>query len=304
MISQSGSSGISGILLLNKPLFLSSNAALQKVKRLFQAKKAGHTGSLDPLATGMLPICLGEATKFSQYDLESDKTYLATGLLGIKTSTGDKAGEIIATKAVKNFTVDEIYTILQKFCGQSLQIPSMFSALKYKGRPLYDYARKGITIERVARPIHVKSLELLEFADNKIEIKVTCSKGTYIRNLIEDIGEQLGCGAHVSLLHRVSTASYYDKPMYTLEDLESMDPTSRYQCLLSMDLPVKHLSSITLTAEQYTSLYQGRIIVLPAQGFTGEVVRLYDNIQRFLGLGIWDSSHLLRAKRLLSFVGE
>lgn len=304
MANQSAMHAINGIVLLNKPLFLSSNAALQKVKRLFHAKKAGHTGSLDPLATGMLPICLGEATKFSQYDLDSDKTYLATGLLGVKTSTGDAAGEVIATRTVENISFDDMYEVLQSFCGETLQTPSMFSALKYKGRPLYDYARKGITIERMARPIYITSLELLAFSNNNFQIKVTCSKGTYIRNLIEDIGERLGCGAHVTVLHRISTASYSDKTMYTFEELEDMDLTSRYQCLLSMDLPVKHLAAVSLTKEQYTSLYQGKVIALPTVGCTGDIVRLYDPTQRFLGLGVWDSLHVMRAKRLLNPASE
>ena len=295
---------ISGIILLNKPLLLSSNVALQKVKRLFKAAKAGHTGSLDPLATGMLPICLGEATKFSQYDLESDKTYIATGHLGIKTATGDAAGEVLATRTVPIFTSDDIQNTLNEFHGETLQVPSMFSALKYQGRPLYDYARKGITIDRAARCISIKTLELLQFTRDKFEIRVTCSKGTYIRNLVEDIGEKLGCGAHVSALHRLSTASYSNQSMYTLEELEAMDLQSLYQCVLSIDMPVQHFPFINLTDRQHTDLRQGKVIVMPEQGVPGQVVRLYDGAKGFLGLGLWDSTHIVRAKRLLSFTCE
>src|SRR3990167_2002520 len=194
---------VDGILLLNKPLGLTSNAALQQVKRYYHAEKAGHTGSLDPLATGMLPICFGEATKFSQYVLLSDKTYLATGLLGTKTSTGDAEGEIIASIDKVNVSEDALLAVLKGFQGETLQLPSMFSALKHQGIPLYRYARKGIVIEREPRPIQIHELQLVGYDGKQFVIKVSCTKGTYIRNLIEDIGEKLGTFAYVNQLHRL-----------------------------------------------------------------------------------------------------
>jgi tRNA pseudouridine55 synthase len=179
---------IDGILLLDKPLFITSNGALQRVKRLFGAKKAGHTGSLDPLATGMLPICFGEATKFSQFLLESDKCYQVEAKLGIKTRTGDAEGEVIATKPVVDLTHEKIEMVLRQFEGSIQQIPPMYSALKVEGRPLYELARKGIEISREARSVHIYRLQLIDFQSDILKLEVQCSKGTYVRTLIEDIG--------------------------------------------------------------------------------------------------------------------
>ena len=289
---------IDGILLLNKPLNLTSNAALQRVKKHFGAAKAGHTGSLDPLATGMLPICLGEATKFSQYVLDSDKTYRATGLLGVKTSTGDAAGEVIALTPNVNVSEAELIAVLQDFQGETLQTPSMFSALKHQGVPLYRYARQGIDIEREARPIHIHDLQLLEFDGISFVIQVTCSKGTYIRNLVEDIGDKLGTGAHVSQLHRLHIAGYSEQKMYQLEDILTMELEQFLQCLLPMETPVNHYSSVVLSLSEVNDLQQGKVLDKQG-GIEGECVRLYDENALFVGLALWGADSTLRAKRLL-----
>ena len=287
-----------GILLLNKPLGLTSNAVLQQIKRHYRAKKAGHTGTLDPLATGMLPICLGEATKFSQYVLDSDKTYLATGLLGSKTSTGDAEGEIIASISHIDVSEEALLTVLNEFQGETLQCPSMFSALKHQGVPLYRYARKGIVIERDARPIYIHELQLLNYDGKQFVIQVSCGKGTYIRNLVEDIGEKLGTFAHVTQLHRVATSGYADQLMYHLDDLLVMDQAQLLQCLLPIDTSVRHLPEIVLHDTETADLQQGKVIT--KQGGTESLcVRLYDENSSFVGLGTWVSNHLLRAKRLL-----
>ncbi|MFT4993975.1 MAG: tRNA pseudouridine55 synthase, partial [Paraglaciecola sp.] len=187
---------IDGILLLDKPLGISSNHALQRVKRLFFAAKAGHTGALDPLATGMLPICLGEATKFSQFLLEADKTYLVTAKLGVRTTTSDADGDIVETKVV-NVSQAQLDSACEQFRGPIKQVPSMFSALKHQGKPLYFYARQGIEIDRPARDITIFSLSVSRFEGDEVDMQVHCSKGTYIRSLVDDIGQILGCGAFV-----------------------------------------------------------------------------------------------------------
>ena len=199
---------VNGILVLDKPIGLSSNAALQEAKRLFYAKKAGHTGSLDPLATGVLPLCFGEATKFSQFLLDANKRYQATVTLGVATSTGDYEGEVIEEKAVDRFNDQELEAALDQFRGEISQIPSMYSALKVNGQPLYKLARQGIEIERKARQVTIFNLELLENPGVELVLDIHCSKGTYIRTLAEDLGKVLGCGAHVSSLRRnCSTAT-------------------------------------------------------------------------------------------------
>ena len=213
---------LSGVFLLNKPLGLSSNSALQKVRRLFNAQKAGHTGALDPLATGLLPICLGEATKFSHYLLDSTKRYQTTVKLGQTTTTGDVEGEILLQREVPALTAERIEAVLQQFRGDIQQVPPMYSALKRDGRPLYELARQGIEIERQARPVSIYQLTLLDFTQDRLVLEVTCSKGTYIRVLGEDIGEALGCGGHLIHLHRTQTGHFELIPSYTLEYLETL----------------------------------------------------------------------------------
>lgn len=212
---------INGVLLLDKPQDISSNDALQKVRRMFNASKAGHTGALDPLATGMLPICLGEATKFSQFLLDSDKRYRVIARLGQRTDTSDAHGEVIQERPVQ-FTQQALYDALDSFRGETLQVPSMYSALKHQGKPLYEYARQGIEVEREARPITVYELQFIRWEGDELELEIHCSKGTYIRTIIDDLGEKLQCGAHVIFLRRLEVADYPKERMVTLEQLRAM----------------------------------------------------------------------------------
>ena len=212
---------INGVLLLDKPYDMSSNSALQKVKRIYFAQKAGHTGALDPLATGMLPICLGEGTKFSQFLLDTDKTYQVTAKLGIRTTTSDVDGEVVAEKPV-DVSAEQLAVALDSFRGTTQQIPSMYSALKYQGQPLYKYAREGIEVPRESRDITVYNLELLRFDGDEVELDIHVSKGTYIRTIVDDLGELLGCGAHVAKLHRSAVGNYPTDRMVTLAHLEAL----------------------------------------------------------------------------------
>lgn len=215
---------VNGILIIDKPKGLSSNAALQRVKRLYNAKKAGHTGSLDPLATGLLPICFGTATKQAEKLLASDKTYITTAQLGISTETGDSEGAIVESKQVNLPSDQDIVSLIQLFKGEQDQIPSMYSALKHNGVPLYRLARQGIVIDRPARKINIYDITVLKINRelNTIDLSVTCSKGTYIRTLVEDIGRKLGCGAHVSELRRTAAGPYGLKDMFSIEQLEQL----------------------------------------------------------------------------------
>ena len=235
---------ISGVFLLNKPLGISSNAALQKVRWLYRAQKAGHTGALDPLASGLLPICLGEATKFSHYLLDSTKRYQTTVFLGHSTTTGDVEGEILLEKPVPKLNEELIQETIAKFVGEIQQVPPMYSALKKEGRPLYELARKGIEIEREARPITIYAIELLSFTENSITLDVTCSKGTYIRVLGEDIAKALGTYGHLTYLHRIQTGHFDLIPSYTIEYLESLTEAEREALLLPAYAPVQHFPQI------------------------------------------------------------
>jgi len=237
---------ISGVFLLNKPLGISSNAALQKVRWLFRAQKAGHTGALDPLASGLLPICLGEATKFSHYLLESTKRYQTTIQLGQSTVTGDVEGEVLFEQRVPELSEEKIQQVLQQFIGDITQIPPMYSALKKEGRPLYELARKGIEIEREARPIHIFALELIQFSENSITLDVTCSKGTYIRVLGEDIAKALGTFGHLTYLHRIQTGHFDLNPQYTIEHLEALTEQEREGLLLPVYAPVDHFPKVQI----------------------------------------------------------
>lgn len=212
---------INGVLLLDKPYEMSSNSALQKVKRIYFAQKAGHTGALDPLATGMLPICLGEGTKFSQFLLDTDKTYEVTAKLGIRTTTSDADGEIVSEKEV-SVTASQLDEALDSFRGTTQQVPSMYSALKYKGQPLYKYAREGVEVPRESRDITVFNLELLRFEGDEVDLSIHVSKGTYIRTIVDDLGELLGCGAHVAHLRRTGVGNYPINRMITMEQLETL----------------------------------------------------------------------------------
>jgi tRNA pseudouridine55 synthase len=235
---------ISGVFLLNKPLGISSNAALQRVRWLYRAQKAGHTGALDPLASGLLPICLGEATKFSHYLLDSTKRYQTTIYLGHSTTTGDVEGEVLLEQVAPKLTEEQIKQVLDKFVGDIQQVPPMYSALKKEGRPLYELARKGIEIEREARPIHIYAIELLSFTENSITLDVTCSKGTYIRVLGEDIAQALGTFGHLTYLHRIKTGHFDLIPEYTIEYLESLTEQQREALLLPAYAPVDHFPKV------------------------------------------------------------
>ncbi|MEY3220970.1 MAG: hypothetical protein RIT27_2327 [Pseudomonadota bacterium] len=282
---------LDAILLLDKPVGISSNAALQRAKRLFFAKKAGHTGSLDNLAEGLLPICFGEGTKLAGYLLESDKSYQTVGQLGITTTTGDAEGDILTQQNVSIFSVEQIKVVLSSFIGKQSQIPPMFAALKHAGQPLYKLARKGIVIDREPRQITIYDIQLLDFKDNFISIKVDCSKGTYIRTLVEDIGAVLGCGAHVQKLRRLSVGCWHN--MVNFETLENTDNIDQFLLPLSQALP--HVSSIELSEEQAQHLKQGKTVMLKENHLTG-LVKLFQN-NAFLGLGEIEDC-CLKVKRL------
>ena len=244
---------VHGVLLLDKPLGLSSNQALQKAKWLLRAEKAGHTGTLDPLATGVLPLCFGAATKFSQLQLDADKTYEAVLLLGQKTSTADAEGEVIETRPVPEITPELLESITRRFTGPLAQVPPMYSALKKDGKALYEYARKGIEVERETRHITIFKLNMALAQDPRaqaaIKIIVSCSKGTYIRTLGEDIGEALGCGAHLGSLRRIETGGFVAAQCVTLAALEAMTEAGREACLLAPQSLVAAYPSVTLDAD-------------------------------------------------------
>lgn len=293
---------INGIVLVNKAQGLSSNAVLQQVKRLFKAKKAGHTGSLDPLATGMLPVCLGEATKISQFLLDSDKCYLATGLLGSKTDTADALGKIIAVCESFSISTEQLQSTLDRFKGVIEQTPSMYSALKHNGQPLYKYARKGIDIARPPRTVTIHSLKLDHFDGLNFTITVSCSKGTYIRNLVEDIGESLGVYAHVTALHRLHTAGFEHDTMYTIDNLATMSPEQLNQCLIPMERAVNYLPELFLSDSDIVSLRQGKLLRYDAHDTpTQKLTRIFDSMGVFVGLGDIQEDGLLKARRLLAF---
>lgn len=272
---------LDGVLLFDKPLSLSSNAALQKVRRLFQAEKAGHTGTLDPLATGLLPICFGEATKFSNMLLDADKAYRALAKLGQTTTTGDAEGEVIATSPVK---VDEaqVRRVLRDFTGEISQVPPMHSALKHQGKPLYEYIRKGETVERESRSVIIHELVLDRFAGDEMEITVRCSKGAYIRTLAEDIGNALGCGAHLRGLRRTAIAQFRVEEAHGLPEIEAMTLAEREACLLPVDSLLQDLPVLELDERQVTRIAQGQRLAVDAALPDGKV-RLY-GAGRFIGV--------------------
>ncbi|MEG9481229.1 tRNA pseudouridine(55) synthase TruB [Mannheimia sp. HC-2023] len=294
---------IHGVFLLDKPQGMSSNDVLQKVKRIFQANKAGHTGALDPLATGMLPICLGEATKFSQFLLDSDKRYLVTAKLGERTDTSDAEGEIFETREV-NVTKSDILATLEQFRGDILQVPTMFSALKHNGKPLYEYARAGITIEREARPITIFELNFIEYNAPFLTLEVHCSKGTYIRTLIDDLGEVLGCGAHVTMLRRTSVANYPIDKMISYADLQKLaenQPLAELDChLLPMDTAVSNLTKINLTEQQTKAVGFGQRVRFDNPNQIYGLVRLYSDNAQFLGVAEVTCDNVIRPNRMIN----
>lgn len=295
---------IHGVFLLDKPQGMSSNDIMQKVKRIFQANKAGHTGALDPLATGMLPICLGEATKFSQFLLDADKRYLVTAKLGERTDTSDAEGQIVETRDVKLKT-PEILTALEQFRGNILQVPTMFSALKHNGKPLYEYARQGITVEREARPITIFELNFIEYNAPYLTLEVHCSKGTYIRTLVDDLGEVLGCGAHVTMLRRTAVADYPTEKMLDWHALQSLaeqqDLALLDALLLPMDTAVAKLPTLTLNESQTQGIGFGQRIKFDNLNRLQGQVRLFSHENRFLGVAVIDENNVIRPQRLVVY---
>ena len=295
---------IHGVFLLDKPQGMSSNDIMQKVKRIFQANKAGHTGALDPLATGMLPICLGEATKFSQFLLDADKRYLVTAKLGERTDTSDAEGQIVETREVKVKT-PEILTALEQFRGDILQVPTMFSALKHNGKPLYEYARQGITVEREARPITIFELNFIEYNAPYLTLEVHCSKGTYIRTLVDDLGEVLGCGGHVAMLRRTAVADYPTEKMLDWHALQSLaeqqDLALLDALLLPMDTAVAKLPALTLDENQTQGIGFGQRIKFDNPNRLQGQVRLFSHENRFLGVAVIDENNVIRPQRLVVY---
>jgi len=292
---------INGCLLLDKPTGLTSNAALQKVKRLYFARKAGHTGSLDPLASGLLPICFAEATKFSQFLLESDKRYEVTAHLGVKTTTGDAEGEVVESAEVKDFSSEEIERVLTDFTGLISQIPSMFSAIKYQGKPLYEYARAGIEIPRESREVSIFSIELLSI--NLPDLTVHCSKGTYIRTLVEDIGDALGCLAYVSALRRTSVSHYLLENSVTLAQIEEWEAERDHEKLsaqlLSVASSVEAYPEVSLSETLVFYVKQGQPVMVPNLP-DADLFRLTNKAGKFLGVGGKNAEGLLIPKRLIA----
>lgn len=312
---------VNGVLLLNKPLGITSNDAMIRIRGIFHAKKAGHTGALDPLATGMLPICLGEATKFSQYLLDADKTYEVTAHFGFRTTTSDAEGEVIKEAPVK---FDEVMLLqaMEKFTGAQKQVPSMYSALKYEGRPLYEYARKGITVPREARDIVIYEFTLLGYDAHKAEgrMRVHCSKGTYIRSLIDDLGEYLGCGAYVKALGRIAVSTYPADRMVSFEDIERISEEAHRNgftafsaldaLLLPVDTAVSDLPIIYLEEFEARKILRGQVIkVRPVNMLTTDTqpIRIYIGKEEaaaqaeFIGVGEITYDRLV-PKRLVSQV--
>lgn len=285
---------IHGVLLLDKPQGLSSNDALQKVKRLYNANRAGHTGALDPLATGMLPICLGEATKFSQFLLDSDKRYRVIARLGQRTDTSDADGQIVQERPV-NFTQAQLDVALDSFRGDIKQVPSMYSALKYQGKKLYEYARQGIEVPREARSITVYELQFIRWEGDELELEIHCSKGTYIRTITDDLGELLGCGAHVIYLRRLQVATYPTDRMVTLEQLnELLEQAHRQEIapaelldplLMPMDSPVENYPEVNLLPVVAGYVKQGQPVQVAGAPASG-MVRITEGEERkFIGVG-------------------
>ena len=280
---------VNGILVIDKPAGVTSNGILQQVKRLFGAAKAGHTGALDPLATGVLPLCFGEATKFSQMMLDSDKAYIATARLGVRTETGDSEGAVVAENPVPaGLTAEVLEPLLDGFRGDIQQVPSMYSALKHKGRPLYEYAREGIEVERPARPVTIYELTLLDIRENELDIAVSCTKGTYIRSLVEDIGEALGCGAHVTALRRTMASGFTLADAHAVSDLEAMRERgeSLDGLLVAPDAALSMFPEHRLAGQALVSILNGQPVRIPGQAYDG-FVRLYANEsanESFVGL--------------------
>jgi tRNA pseudouridine55 synthase len=279
---------VRGILLLDKPVGMSSNAALQQVKRLYQARKAGHSGSLDPLASGMLPITLGEATKMAGFVLEADKQYWARIKLGVTTTTGDAEGEPVRTRPVSPLDEAVLRALLDDFTGPILQVPPMHSAIKRNGQPLYKLAHKGMEVERQPRQVMINHIRVLTHVGDELELEISCSKGTYVRTLAEDIGERLGCGGHVASLRRLTIGPYRGDQMVALESLAAAAETGGLEALDALLLPMEsallHWPSVCLSDEMAFFIRRGQPVVV-SKAPKGDMVKLYSARDRFLGIG-------------------
>ncbi|GBE45378.1 tRNA pseudouridine synthase B [bacterium BMS3Bbin11] len=289
---------VDGILLLDKCLGISSNRALQQVKHLFNARKAGHTGSLDPLASGLLPLCFGEATKLSQYLLDSDKRYLTTFKLGETTTTCDGEGDVISQKTV-NVSSQQLELVLNKYKGVIKQVPPMYSALKKNGQPLYKLARKGIEVKRKPRSVEIFDLSLLAFDAELLTLDVHCSKGFYIRSLAFDIGEGLGCGAHVTELRRTAAGKFDVRDAVKLEQLQEMDDQRRLQQLLPVDAGIDDMPRVSLAQDAWQYFRQGQMVRADDVPQAG-LVRVYSENGYFTGIGEALEDRQVKPKRLLS----
>ncbi len=289
---------VDGVLLLDKPAGMTSNAALQKARRLYQAAKAGHTGTLDPFATGLLPLCFGEATKFSQHLLDADKTYRAVLQLGVRTSTGDPEGTVLESRPVR-VTLADVQALLPRFTGEFLQTPPMHSALKRDGRPLYSYAHRGLEVPREPRRVVVHRLEILDFAGDRLTLLVQCGKGFYVRTLADDLGEALGCGAHLQALTRLAVGSLRLEAATDLATLEALTPEQRQARLLSVDTLIAELPRLDLDTEAAWQLNHGQAI-WRAGLRVGEHYRAYDPQGRFLGLVVVNDEGKAAPKRLVA----
>ena len=293
---------VNGILLLDKPGGMTSNAALQQVKRLYRACKAGHTGSLDPLATGLLPICMGEATKMSAFLLEADKRYHATLELGVRTVTGDSQGEVIARRPVPRLDEGALESALETLRGRIEQTPPMHSAVKRNGVPLYKLAHQGIEVERTPREVTVYDLEIIARTEDRLELAIHCSKGTYVRTLADDLGERLGCGAHVVALRRLGVGGFDGRGMSTIEELSALaeeGPAALDGQLLAMETGVEQWPDVRLNADAAYFLRQGQAVFVPHAPTCG-LVRIYAGEGRFLGVGHILDDGRVAPKRLVS----
>lgn len=293
---------VDGILVLDKPNNMTSNGALQHVRRLYNANKAGHTGSLDPLATGLLPICFGEATKVSAYLLDAHKTYRARCQLGVTTTTGDAAGEIVSKQAVPRITTTDLTALLTDFIGEHEQTPPMYSALKQAGKRLYELAYQGITVARQPRPIHIQQLKLLELEQETFTILVSCSKGTYIRVLVEDIGQALGCGAYLLGLRRLAAGPFCESQMVCASTLQAAAASGFArldELLLPMDQALTDLPAVYLSADQTADIQQGQRITDSRLSHLGRL-RLYNHNKMFIGLGEATQAGQIQPKRLIN----
>ena len=280
---------LNGILLLDKPLMLSSNHAIQKIKKQFNIRKVGHTGTLDPLATGLLPVCMGQATRISRFLINSDKTYRALIMLGTRTSTGDKEGEIIETCS-SDVSTNTAYIdkVLKSFIGEQKQIPPMYSALKHNGERLYKLAQKGLNVSRKARSINIYSIDLISINDDYLEVIIECSKGTYIRTLAEDIAKKLGTVGHIDQLRRLNIKCFHDQSMFSFNQI--MKAKSINQFLLPIDIPLKHLAKKDFS-ESESSMFTNGLSIQTNQRSNNEsdYIRIYNDESVFLGLGLYSN---------------